>query len=135
MESSNTTVNLFIASINKHNADELAVLVTHDHLFIDAHGGEVRGKLKIRQVWVSYFQMFPDYEIDITEMISKDELVAVFGFASGTFKHLKTENNEYYWKLPISIKAVVIGNKIKQWQVYADTKIPFDIMNRNIDAK
>jgi ketosteroid isomerase-like protein len=112
-------VKQFIALINRHNAEGLSALMTDGHLFIDAHGNGLKGNSVVTEAWVTYFQLFPDYEIDISEIFSNGELVAVFGFASGTYKHLKTESNEYYWRLPISLKVIVKGNKIKLWQVYA----------------
>jgi hypothetical protein len=59
------------------------------------------------------------------------DTVAAVGFAEGTFKGLKTENNINYWQLPAAWKAMIENGKIKLWQVYADTKIPCDIIARN----
>ena len=56
---------------------------------------------------------------------------AYFGFARGTFKGIKTDKNENYWRLPVSWKVIVRDDKIKLWQVYADTKIPIDIIDKN----
>ncbi len=81
--------------------------------------------------WAGYFQWFPDYKIEITDIFENDTAIGAFGFAGGTFKGLNTENNENYWRLPASFKAIVEDGKIKVWQVYADTKIPFDIISKN----
>jgi hypothetical protein len=58
-------------------------------------------------------------------------MIAAFGFAEGTYKNKKVENQQNHWCLPASWKAIVDGNKIKLWQVYADTKIPFEIIEKN----
>ena len=102
-----------------------------DHIFIDAHGNEMKGNDKMKAGWAGYFQWFPDYKIEITETLTHGDTVAAFGFASGTFKGFKTEENENYWRLPAYWKAIIGQNEIKSWQVYADTKIPFDIINKN----
>jgi ketosteroid isomerase-like protein len=82
MTTGSATVNLCIALINEHKVEELLLLMTDDHLFIDAQGSVVRGKSNLRRGWFVYFQMFPDYEIEVTEIIDNGELIAVFGFAS-----------------------------------------------------
>jgi len=121
----------FINAINQHNVDKIYSLMTDDHEFIDAHGNKTVGKDKMKTGWTGYFQWFPDYKIEITDIFSKGDTLAALGFASGTYKGKKSDNSENYWRLPASWKAVVSGNKIKLWQVYADTKIPFDIIGRN----
>lgn len=121
----------FAKAINEHNIDQMHSLMTDDHKFIDAHGNEVIGKDKMKAGWAGYFQWFPDYKIDITDIFTNGDSLAAFGFASGTYKGKKTDNNENFWRLPASWKVIVSNNKIKFWQVYADTKIPFDIIDKN----
>jgi ketosteroid isomerase-like protein len=104
--------------------------MTDDHTFIDSHGNEVAGKEKMRAGWIGYFQLFPDYKIEITEIFQNGECIAAFGFASGTYQGL-SDRKENYWRLPASWKAIVKNRKILLWQVYADSKIPFDIINKN----
>ncbi|HEX4375412.1 MAG TPA: nuclear transport factor 2 family protein [Puia sp.] len=121
----------FVDAINEHNVEKIYSLMTDDHKFIDAHGNEVSGKDKMKAGWTGYFQWFPDYKIEITDIFFNGDTLAAFGFASGTFKGIKTEKDENYWRLPASWKIIVENNKIKLWQVYADTKIPFDIIGKN----
>jgi len=124
------TVYEFADAINQHDVNKIYMLMTDDHHFIDAHGNEVIGKDKMKAGWAGYFQWFPDYKIEITDFFINDGKIAAFGFAGGTFKGLKTENNENYWRLPAAWKIIVENGKIKLWQVYADTKIPFDIIGK-----
>ncbi|HEY4875603.1 MAG TPA: nuclear transport factor 2 family protein [Puia sp.] len=121
----------FVNAINEHNVDKICLLMTYDHTFIDAHGNEMSGKDKMKVGWAGYFRWFPDYKIEITDIFSNGDTLAAFGFTSGTFKGIKTEKNENYWRLPASWKILLSNNKIKLWQVYADTKIPFDIIDKN----
>ncbi|HXB45481.1 MAG TPA: nuclear transport factor 2 family protein, partial [Puia sp.] len=74
----------FVSAINEHNVDKMYSLMTDDHKFIDAHGNEVRGKDKMKAGWVGYFQWFPDYFIEITEIFARGDTLGAFGFASGT---------------------------------------------------
>jgi ketosteroid isomerase-like protein len=121
----------FVEAINEHNVDKISSLMADDHRFVDAHGNEVIGKEKMKSGWAGYFQWFPDYRIEITDIFANNDTVAAFGFAGGTFKGIKMAGNENYWRLPASWKIVLSNNKIKLWQVYADTKIPFDIIGKN----
>lgn len=127
MNTNKQLVDSFAAAINEHNVDKICSLMTDDHKFIDSHGNEAVGKEQMRAGWMGYFQLFPDYEIEITEILSDGDMVASFGFASGTFQGLKKQK-ENYWSLPASWKAVIRSGKIQLWQVYADTKIPYDIV-------
>jgi ketosteroid isomerase-like protein len=121
----------FAAAISAHDIENIYSLMADDHTFIDAHGNEIVGKEKMKTGWTGYFQWFPDYKLELHEVFAHGDCIAAFGFASGTYKRLATEKNENYGRLPASWKVVVKDNKIQLWQVYADTKIPFDIISRN----
>ena len=118
----------FIDAINKHNVDKICLLMTDDHTFIDSHGNETVGKEKMRAGWIGYFQIFPDYKIEVTKIFVDGDTIAAFGFAGGTF-HGLTNRKENIWRLPASWKGIVKNEKIQLWQVYCDAKIPFDIIN------
>src|SRR5450432_3226611 len=121
----------FVNAINAQDVEKIYSLMADDHEFIDAHGNEIKDKDKMKAGWTGYFQWFPDYKIEITDILTSDDTLAAFGFASGTYKGIITAKNENYWRLPASWKVTVSQNKIKLRQVYADTKIPFDIIGKN----
>ncbi len=125
----------FIDAVNEQNIDEIYSLLTDDHKFIDAYGGEEIGKDHMKESWIGYFRWFPDYKIEITDFFANGDTFAVFGFVGGTFENKKTDNNENYWRLPASWKVIVRENKIKLWQVYCDSKIPFEIIHKNNTIK
>ena len=121
------TILAFIRQINAHNVDGLAQLMSNNHTFIDAHGNEVRGKEKMIAGWRGYFEWFPVYAIEVNEIFENGDTFAMFGFAGGSFKG-KSESS---WRLPAAWKAIVKDSRIALWQVFADTKIPFEIIERN----
>lgn len=45
------------------DVDRLYSLMTKDHLFIDTHDKKVIGRVNMKQAWIGYFAMFPDYKI------------------------------------------------------------------------
>ena len=121
------TVLAFIDRINAHDIEGLAALMSDDHTFVDAHGNEVSGKEKMIAGWRGYFEWFPDYQIEITDVFEDGDRLALFGFAGGSYQSKPTES----WRLPAAWKAIVKDDHVTLWQVFADTKIPFEIIERN----
>jgi len=111
----------FIESINNADIDRVYGLMSNDHLFIDSRGNSMVGNENMKKAWIGYFELFPDYNIEITDTLQNDSLVVLLGYASGTYK---TNNNKLdstnHWRVPASWKAVFVDKKIKLWQVYAD---------------
>ena len=120
----------FVEAINEHNVDEICSLMTNNHTFVDSQGNQTVGKEIMRTGWIGYLQLFPDYKIEITNMFLEGSTVAVFGFAGGTLQGMKNKK-ENYWRLPAAWKAITKDGKIDLWQVFADSKIPYDIINKN----
>ena len=121
----------FIKSINEHNIDSIYALMADDFKFIDAYGNEETGKMHMKESWIGYFCWFPDYAIEIINTFSDADIVVVLGFAQGTYQNKRTDNNENHWRIPAAWRVIVEKNKIKQWQVYCDSKIPYDIIRKN----
>ena len=108
----------FIEAINNRNPSALASLMTDDHTFIDAQGSEFSGRDNMKAGWEHYFNMFPDYNIEVTDMLSQGDTWMLCGYASGSYKG--SQHKEKQWKIRAAWKAVVEDNKIKLWQVFAD---------------
>ena len=123
----NEIILAFIDRINTHDVAGLGELMSDDDTFIDAHGNQVTGKEKMIAGWRGYFEWFPDYSIEVTDVFDDGEKLALFGFAGGSFKGKPTES----WRLPAAWKAIVKDGRVTLWQVFADTKIPFEILERN----
>lgn len=123
------TVLRYIDAINKADVDTLYDLMTDDHVFIDAHGNKVEGKTAMKQSWIGYFEMFPDYKIEIKDRLERDNLICILGFASGTYKNIKDKEN--HWRVPGAWTAIIKNDQIKQWQVYADNAFPIRIISKN----
>ena len=121
----------FIVAINEANVNKICDLMTTDHVFIDSQDNKTIGKDKMRQAWIGYFALFPDYKIEINEILEKGPLICMFGYASGTYKGLINEDNSNYWRIPAAWRAIVNDDLIKLWQVYADNIIVMDIINKN----
>jgi len=125
------TVLAFISLINARDASGLGELMSDDHRFIDALGNEVQGKEKMIAGWRGYFEWFPDYLIEVNEVFAgetsaSEQTFAMFGFAGGSFKG----NSDANWRIPAAWKAIVKDGRVAVWQVFADTKTQFEIIER-----
>ena len=122
----------FIESINSANIGRIYNLMTTDHEFIDSQGNKMIGNETMRKAWIGYFGLFPDYKIEITDILQNDSIIVMLGYASGTYKtDKKSSDNNNHWRVPAAWKAIVSDNKIKFWQVYADNIKALEIINKN----
>jgi ketosteroid isomerase-like protein len=60
-------------------------LLTEDHRFLDSLGVEIVGRDRMRPAWEDYFAMFPDYRMEVTEVLVSEPNVALFGATSATY--------------------------------------------------
>lgn len=56
-------------------------------------------------------------------MIESHHTIALFEFASGTYKSRITPDKKLR-RLPAAWKITIENNKVKGWQVFYDSKIP-----------
>ena len=59
--------NAFVAAINAGDPQALGELMTHDHTFVDGDGSEHRGRDAMVPGWQGYFDMVPDFHIEVTD--------------------------------------------------------------------
>ena len=119
----------FVDAINAHDVDRISTFMSDDHIFIDAYGNR-ESKDSVKDGWKKYFKWFPDYSIEITDVFESGNAVAMFGYASGTYRSkaiADADDGANHWRLPAAWKAVIDRERIKEWQVCADSKIPYDI--------
>src|SRR5271165_5422468 len=100
----------FVDAINHRSPEEIARLMTEDHVFIDSMGTRVAGRQQMQRGWQGYFAMVPDYSITVDETFAEGPVVAMLGTAQGTYAPggpLKPENR---WQTPAAWRAVVRGS-------------------------
>ena len=115
----------FVEAMNAHDLTALGDLMTDDHTFIDAHGNRVTGREQMLAGWRGYFEWFPDYWIEVSDIFENENDFAMCGFAGGSFKGVADKT----WRLPAAWKATVKDGRVALWQVFADTKIPFETIS------
>jgi len=55
---------------------------------------------------IGYFALFPDYKIEVNEILVKDPIICLLGYASGTYKNLKKYKlNSNHWRIPAGLDS------------------------------
>ena len=121
----------FVDAINSHDVERLATLMTEDHHFIDSGGNTGQGLEHMKNGWAGYYEMCPDYKIEIEEIFEKENKVALFGRTSGTYNLEKKPGGEIFFECTAAWKAMVENGKVKLWQVYADWSAFYEKMREN----
>lgn len=120
----------FVKAINSANITKICELITQDHLFIDSQDNRLKGKENLKQAWIEYFSLFPDYKIEVTEIFETDSGICAFGYASATYLNLKNKDNSNFWRIPAAWRAILRNKKISVWQVYADNSVVLEIVKK-----
>jgi ketosteroid isomerase-like protein len=115
----------FVTAINAHDVIRLTSLMTSDHRFIDSLGAAVEGRDAMHDGWRFYFDMVPDYHLDIRSFFipenGKAEAMLV-GVASGSYWSNGIKRPNSSWSTPVALRALVRDAQIAEWQVYADNE-------------
>ena len=117
-----TVAHAFVDAINRRSPEEIASLMTEDHVFIDSLGTRVTGRQRMLKGWQGYFSMVPDYSIAVDETFAEGSVVAMLGTAQGTYASGGSLQPENKWQTPAAWRAVVRGPLIAEWRVYADNE-------------
>ena len=115
----------FVTAINAHDVERLASLMTSDHRFIDSLGAVADGRDSVREGWAFYFNMVPDYNLDISRSFVAEDSQAeamLVGVASGSYGSDGIRRPNSSWSTPAALRAVVRNGQIAEWQVYADNE-------------
>jgi uncharacterized protein (TIGR02246 family) len=121
----------FFEAINAHDADKLAELMTEDHVFTDSLGASIHGRENMRAGWRGYFAFCPDYRVSQSAIFSDGETVAAFGLAGGTVSVNGQMAAANKWQISAAWRVVVHSGRIREFQVYADSKPVYEILAKS----
>ncbi|MGI6664500.1 MAG: nuclear transport factor 2 family protein [Christensenellaceae bacterium] len=122
------TALLFVEAINAHDTTEISRLMAADFAFVDAYG-HTEAKAEMETGWPAYFAWFPDYTIEIEEIIPGETSLILLGYAGGTYLGKKTGEKRHTWRIPAAWRVRTAAGQVTHWQVYADSKLPYEAMN------
>ncbi|HTY01003.1 MAG TPA: nuclear transport factor 2 family protein [Bacteroidota bacterium] len=120
--SSRETALAFVDAINKHSVGAIGDLITDDHVLVDSLGALVEGRDAIRNAWIEYFYLVPDFTIHCDHVFEGADMVALFGTADGTCRIGARIDPQNHWSMPASWLAGVHGGRVVRWQVFADNE-------------
>jgi len=125
------TILAFLERINAHDADALTSMLTEDHVFTDSLGNAMcGGRAALRDAWRAYFELVPDYRIDIDHIVQDGALLVLLGSARGTCVEGGALSAENHWLIPAAWIAEVRGGLVSAWRVYADNTPVAAILQR-----
>ena len=77
----------FVEAVNSCDPEKVLAHVSDNHVFVDSLGFRTSGRGAVREAWIAYFKMVPDYRITLDQVIEQGEVVIAFGMATGTWKN------------------------------------------------
>lgn len=122
----NTILKAFIDAMNDHDTNLMLKYLHKNHELVDAQGTHLRGRDDVIQAWIAYFLIFPDYKMEVTEVFTEGNSYALFGFASGSHDDPENDAMPKFWNIPAAWKVITDKKSILSWQVYADTRLPYE---------
>jgi ketosteroid isomerase-like protein len=128
-QSPETVAHAFVNAINNHDVNELAKLMSDPHRFVDSLGTVFEGKEKMRDGWIGYLRMVPDYKIIVDETFSKGPTVVMLGVAQGTYAKDGKIAPHNFWKTPAAWRARIENDKVAEWCIYSDNEPIRRLMN------
>ena len=121
-------VEAFVHAINAGDVEAIAACMTEDHVFIDSLGNRVAGRQAMTAGWRAYLGLFPDYRLTVQNLMSDGDSALLCGTAHGTLQRDGSPADGSEVTLYAAWRAVVAGDKIALWQVYADNKPVYDLL-------
>jgi ketosteroid isomerase-like protein len=112
----------FITRINAGDPHSLSELMTEDHVFQDPLGKRYMGRETMIGGWKAYFDLVSDYRIRAEEFFQTDLRFAIFGSASGAYSRGEKRGKDGFWEVPAAWRALVRGELVAEWRVYADNQ-------------
>jgi len=131
------TVLEFVDAVNHQHIDKMIGMMTPDHLFTDSLGNQIPGRRAMRDAWLAYFGMVPNYKITIEETFINGRIVLGVGSARGNCAFSDHISEENAFVISGAWRAVVERDRIREWQVFADNKPLRDLIcaHEQVDAK
>ena len=82
------TIIQFNECINNQDPDGLANLMTEEVRLIEGEETTRKGKVAVKNAWIEFFNLCPDYKNHFTRIESKDNRVVIIGFSTCSNKVL-----------------------------------------------
>lgn len=108
----------------------LAGLMKPDHVFVDADGSEHGGREQMKENWWEFFEMVPDFQIEVSDRFGVNHIAVLQGQAGGTFLQDGEVKAENHWSIPAAWRVIVESASVAVWQIYANQHPVYEIPDR-----
>ena len=108
-----TVALLFNEYINNQDLENLAELMTEDHTFVSVSGKTEKGRELMKDAWVEFFRLYPDYRNIFSRVESRGNCVIMVGHS---------ECSEESLDGPALWTAIIKDDHVAEWRVYDDTE-------------
>lgn len=115
-------VEALVAAINGGRAEWVANAMRLDGVFVDSLGRRTEGRQALTDGWRAYFRLFPDYRIEVDAILTDGQEALLHGRARATLHRDGHAVEGGAWEIPAAWRAVSDGRRVALWQVYADSK-------------
>lgn len=123
-------VESFVNAINSGRAEKVVERMHPDAVFIDSLGNRIEGRKALLDGWRGYYQLFPDYRIEVEGMIVEDQEAMLRGWAGGTLRRGGRAVEGGGWRIPAAWRAVTDSRRVLLWQVFADNKPVYALLGQ-----
>ncbi len=120
----------FVAAINSGEVNRLVGLMTPEHMFVDADGSEHVGRDQMSSGWQEYFDLVPNFQIEVSDRFEDRDTVILLGWTSGTFVQNGELKPDNHWSVPTAWRVVVDSDLVAVWQLYANQHVMHEILER-----
>lgn len=121
----------FVEAINQRCVEELAGLMTEDHVFTDCLGKKLESREKLMAAWRVYFQVVPDFEMVVDETYVAGNVVVLVGHAQGTYAVEGKLPPGNQWQTPAVWRALIRWGLVAEWSVCANNEPLRRLMDRH----
>jgi hypothetical protein len=112
----------FADRINAQDIEGLVALMTQDHRFVDSLGQVITGREAMRGGWRAYFGIVHDYRLVPELWLCEGTTVVMVGTAGGRYNPEGALSAGREWSCPAACRALVSGQLVEEWRVYADNE-------------
>ena len=106
------TIIQFNECINNQDPDGLANLMTEEVRLIEGEETTRKGKVAVKNAWIEFFNLCPDYKNHFTRIESKHNRVVIISFSTCSNKALDG---------PALWSALFKNDLIDEWRILDDT--------------
>ena len=120
----------FVKKLNSHSIQDILSFLAKDFVYINQMGNKIKGT-KGENEFADIFKLFPDYNIKINEIgMGETDKCFIYSTVSGTYYKKNLKGKKSSFKIPAVFIAKIVNKKIKSWQVFSDTKVISDLIEK-----